>query len=162
MITLLTLSILCVVGVALVSVALLLIGLPFAILFGLLPWFLNLGRRGAAGQGAPGPALPVGEPHSGGGGPAVRRPSQMALLKPYDFLIFSQEALTCLRPGGYNIREEVRDMEANILVVDDEPEIADLVGVYLKSEGFTVFTCGTAAEALACVRRRAWIWPCWM
>ena len=42
MITLLTLSILCVVGVALVSVALLLIGLPFAILFGLLPWFLNL------------------------------------------------------------------------------------------------------------------------
>ena len=46
MITLLTLSILCVVGVALVSVALLLvltlIGLPLAILFGLLPWFLNL------------------------------------------------------------------------------------------------------------------------
>ncbi len=43
-------------------------------------------------------------------------------------------------------------MDANILVVDDEPEIADLVEVYLKSEGFTVFTCGTAAEALACVR----------
>ena len=37
-------------------------------------------------------------------------------------------------------------MDANILVVDDEPEIADLVEVYLKSEGFTVFTCGTAAE----------------
>ena len=32
-------------------------------------------------------------------------------------------------------------MEANILVVDDEPEIADLVQVYLKSEGFTVFSC---------------------
>lgn len=46
-------------------------------------------------------------------------------------------------------------MEANILVVDDEPEIADLVGVYLKSEGFTVFTCGTAAEALACVRAQS-------
>ena len=43
-------------------------------------------------------------------------------------------------------------MDANILVVDDEPEIADLVEVYLKSEGFTVFTCGTAAEALTCVR----------
>lgn len=43
-------------------------------------------------------------------------------------------------------------MDANILVVDDEPEIADLVEAYLKSEGFTVFTCGTAAEALACVR----------
>ena len=46
-------------------------------------------------------------------------------------------------------------MEANILVVDDEPEIADLVGVYLKSEGFTVFTCGTAVEALACVRAQS-------
>lgn len=46
-------------------------------------------------------------------------------------------------------------MEANILVVDDEPEIADLVEVYLKSEGFSVFTCGTAADALACVRSQA-------
>ena len=44
-------------------------------------------------------------------------------------------------------------MNANILVVDDEPEIADLVEVYLKSEGFTVFKCGTGTEALACVRR---------
>ena len=43
-------------------------------------------------------------------------------------------------------------MEANILVVDDEPEIAELVGVYLRSEGFTVYTCGTGADALACVR----------
>ena len=39
-------------------------------------------------------------------------------------------------------------METHILVVDDEPEIADLVGVYLRSEGFTVHTCGTAKEAL--------------
>ncbi len=44
-------------------------------------------------------------------------------------------------------------MSANILVVDDEPEIADLLEVYLKSEGFTVFKCGTGAEALAIVRR---------
>lgn len=49
--------------------------------------------------------------------------------------------------------EEVSEMNANILVVDDEPEIADLVEVYLKSEGFTVFKCGTGTEALACVRR---------
>ena len=34
-------------------------------------------------------------------------------------------------------------MDARILVVDDEPEIADLVEVYLKSEGCTVFKCGT-------------------
>ena len=39
-------------------------------------------------------------------------------------------------------------MEVHILVVDDEPEIADLVGVYLRSEGFVVHTCGTAQEAL--------------
>ena len=44
-------------------------------------------------------------------------------------------------------------MDANILVVDDEPQIADLVEVYLKSEGCTVFKCGTGTEALACVAR---------
>ncbi|MEQ2441891.1 VanR-ABDEGLN family response regulator transcription factor [Pseudoflavonifractor sp. CLA-AP-H29] len=44
-------------------------------------------------------------------------------------------------------------MKANILVVDDEPEIADLVEVYLKSEGFTVFKCGTGTDALQCVNR---------
>lgn len=44
-------------------------------------------------------------------------------------------------------------MDANILVVDDEPEITDLVEVYLKSEGCTVFKCGTGTEALACVAR---------
>ena len=43
-------------------------------------------------------------------------------------------------------------MEANILVVDDEPEIADLVEVYLKSEGCTVFKCLTGTQALECVR----------
>lgn len=40
-------------------------------------------------------------------------------------------------------------MEANILVVDDEPEIADLVTVYLRGENFQVFPCGSGAEALA-------------
>ncbi|MEA4956067.1 MAG: VanR-ABDEGLN family response regulator transcription factor [Pseudoflavonifractor sp.] len=42
-------------------------------------------------------------------------------------------------------------MEANILVVDDEPEIADLVSVYLRGEGFQVFSCGSGTEALATV-----------
>ena len=50
-------------------------------------------------------------------------------------------------------------MEANILVVDDEPEIADLVGVYLRSEGFTVYTCGTGTDALAASGRTPWTWP---
>ncbi|MDD5939092.1 MAG: VanR-ABDEGLN family response regulator transcription factor [Clostridiales bacterium] len=44
-------------------------------------------------------------------------------------------------------------MEANILVVDDEQEIADLVSVYLRGEGFRVFPCGTGTEALEVVGR---------
>jgi len=44
-------------------------------------------------------------------------------------------------------------MDANILVVDDEEEIADLVSVYLRGEGFRVVTCATGADALAAVRR---------
>ena len=44
-------------------------------------------------------------------------------------------------------------MATNILVVDDEPEIADLVSVYLRGEGFQVFTCGTGTEALQVVRQ---------
>ncbi|HIY21315.1 MAG TPA: response regulator, partial [Candidatus Flavonifractor merdigallinarum] len=45
-------------------------------------------------------------------------------------------------------------METHILVVDDEPEIAALVEVYLQSEGFTVHICGTGTEALALVRQQ--------
>lgn len=44
-------------------------------------------------------------------------------------------------------------MEASILVVDDEPEIADLVSVYLRGENFQVFPCGTGTEALAILER---------
>ncbi|MCI8554225.1 MAG: VanR-ABDEGLN family response regulator transcription factor [Clostridiales bacterium] len=35
-----------------------------------------------------------------------------------------------------------------ILVVDDEPEIADLVSLYLTNENFVVHTCYTAQQAL--------------
>ena len=42
---------------------------------------------------------------------------------------------------------------ANILVVDDEPEIANLVGVYLTSEGFSVTRCYTGREALQAAER---------
>ena len=44
-------------------------------------------------------------------------------------------------------------MSAEILVVDDEQAIADLVEVYLKSEGYTVHKCSTAADALAVLER---------
>jgi two-component system response regulator VanR len=39
----------------------------------------------------------------------------------------------------------------NILVVDDEREIADLLELYLKNEDYTVFKCHTAKEALECI-----------
>lgn len=46
-------------------------------------------------------------------------------------------------------------MADKILIVDDEQEIADLVTLYLENEGFDVFKCYTAADALhviACER----------
>ena len=42
-------------------------------------------------------------------------------------------------------------MKADILVVDDEKEIADLVALYLRNEGCRVHAYDTAAGALACV-----------
>ena len=39
-------------------------------------------------------------------------------------------------------------MSENILVVDDEKEIADLVGLYLRNEGYTVSVYNTGREAL--------------
>ena len=44
-------------------------------------------------------------------------------------------------------------MREQILVVDDEAEIADLVGLYLQNEGFAVCKCHTAAEALESLAR---------
>ncbi len=42
-------------------------------------------------------------------------------------------------------------MTNRILVVDDEKEIADLVELYLKNDGFDVCKCYNAADALDCV-----------
>ena len=47
----------------------------------------------------------------------------------------------------------MRSLNEKILVVDDEPEIADLVELYLKNEGYTVYKYMNAAGALACVER---------
>ena len=44
-------------------------------------------------------------------------------------------------------------MSAAIMIVDDEEAIANLVEVYLKNEGFTVYKCFDAAQALQCVER---------
>lgn len=43
-------------------------------------------------------------------------------------------------------------MKETILIVDDEQEIADLLEVYLKNEGYQVFKCMNGTDAIACVR----------
>lgn len=42
-------------------------------------------------------------------------------------------------------------MGINILVVDDEQSIADLIEVYLKNEGFTIYKFYNGEDALKCV-----------
>lgn len=42
-------------------------------------------------------------------------------------------------------------MNEKVLIVDDEKEIADLVEVYLKNDGYQVFKFYNAADALRCV-----------
>lgn len=44
-------------------------------------------------------------------------------------------------------------MKEKILIVDDEKEIADLVEVYLKNDGYEVFKFYNAEEALECTKR---------
>lgn len=39
-------------------------------------------------------------------------------------------------------------MNETILIVDDEREIADLIEVYLKNEGYTIYKCYNGADAL--------------
>lgn len=45
-------------------------------------------------------------------------------------------------------------MKEKILIVDDEKEIADLVEVYLLSEGYQVYKCYSGKEALACTKEQ--------
>lgn len=42
-------------------------------------------------------------------------------------------------------------MNYNILVVDDEKELADVIELYLTGNGCTVYKCCTGAEALDCI-----------
>ncbi len=43
-------------------------------------------------------------------------------------------------------------MGQTILVVDDEKEIADLLEVYLKNDGYTVYKCYNGTDALRCIQ----------
>lgn len=42
-------------------------------------------------------------------------------------------------------------MKASILIVDDEKEIADLIEVYLKNDGYFVYKFYNGTDALRCV-----------
>ena len=44
-------------------------------------------------------------------------------------------------------------MSIQILVVDDEKELADILALYLTSDGYTVHKFYTGGEALACIER---------
>ncbi len=45
-------------------------------------------------------------------------------------------------------------MSANILILDDEPSIADLIEVYLKNENYTVFKFNNGYDALKCIENQ--------
>ena len=42
-------------------------------------------------------------------------------------------------------------MSESILIVDDEKEIADLIEVYLKNDGYTIYKFYNGKEALKCI-----------
>lgn len=44
-------------------------------------------------------------------------------------------------------------MSENILIVDDEKEIADLVALYLRNEGYEVFLCYNGNDALKVIAK---------
>ena len=48
----------------------------------------------------------------------------------------------------YLCKEVIFKMSDNILIVDDEKEIADLVALYLRNEGYEVFLCYNGSDAL--------------
>jgi two-component system response regulator VanR len=51
----------------------------------------------------------------------------------------------------FNQEERTEPMSINILVVDDEKSIADLIEVYLKNEGFTIYKFYNGQDAIRCV-----------
>lgn len=46
------------------------------------------------------------------------------------------------------IQMKEKGIEMNVLVLDDEKEIADLVELYLKNEDYTIYKCYTSEEAI--------------
>jgi two-component system response regulator VanR len=49
-------------------------------------------------------------------------------------------------------RRGIAELNENILIVDDEKEIADLLEACLKNDGYTVYKCYSATKALECIQ----------
>ncbi len=45
-------------------------------------------------------------------------------------------------------------LSLNILILDDEKEIADLVELYLKNENYNVYKFYTSEEAIECIDKQ--------
>ena len=56
-----------------------------------------------------------------------------------------------MRGSEFAYRNAGVDMNENILIVDDEKEIADLIEVYLKNDGYTVYKFYNGMDALKCI-----------
>lgn len=78
---------------------------------------------------------------------------QLAFLRVVPFSERGYKCKPLQHNGDKNRQKRGSGVEMNILVVDDEPEIVDLVTVYLRGEGFRVFSCGMGTEALEIVGR---------
>lgn len=63
--------------------------------------------------------------------------------------------LFCRKNIDVNVKTEMKDMEDKILIVDDEREIADLIGLYLENENFAVYKCYSASEAVQCIENES-------
>lgn len=63
-----------------------------------------------------------------------------------------EERMTPLQQTA--LTERMREMNENILVVDDEKEIADLIEVYLKNDGYNVYKCYNGMDALKCIKEK--------
>ena len=46
-------------------------------------------------------------------------------------------------------------MNATILIVDDEKEIADLIELYLENDGYTVYKFYNGIDALECIENQS-------